>query len=178
MQTIKKTEKMACLRAGQSRPWVAKPLSVEPGQMRCSTHQSSSAGALSKRVLNWSQAYWCAAVPIWTAWNTEIETRIYDLAFSHNRCDPTSWKLLFSVLSIFRCSFKLPSFSAKARVLPLLWSERTGFAAQHSATARWHAMKVVTKGGSLQDPNFHPEFPEWRLNPRNFSTRDNGSYVV
>lgn len=101
----KKTEKIACLRAGQSRPWVAKPLLVEPGQMRCSTHQSSSAGALSKRVLNWSQACWCAAVPIWTAWNTEIGTRIYDLAFSHNRCDPTSWKLL--------------SFSAKARVLPL-----------------------------------------------------------
>ena len=109
----KKTEKIACLRAGQSRPWVAKPLSVEPGQMRCSTHQSSSAGALSKRVLNWSQACWCAAVPIWTAWNTEMGTRIYDLAFSHNRCDPTSWKLLFSVLSIFRCSFKLPSFPPK-----------------------------------------------------------------
>lgn len=96
---------------------------------------------LSKRVLNWSQACWCAAVPIWTAWNNEIGTRIYDLAFSHNRCDPTSWKLLFSVLSIFRCSFKLPSFPPKRVSYLCNCPKNTGFAAQHSATARWHAWK-------------------------------------
>ena len=109
----KKTRKIACLRAGQSRPWVAKPLLVEPGQMRCSTHQSSSAGALSKRVLKLKRSSpYLNSLKHWN-WDKKLRLSVFSQQVRPH---------ILEAAIFFRQSACLTS-------------------AQHSATARWHAWK-------------------------------------
>ncbi len=98
------TRKTACLRAGQSRPWVAKPLSVEPGQMQCWRHQSSNAGAAKQRRLDLKSSLLVCSSPCLNSLKHWVwGTRIYHLTFSQKSDATSSWKLLQT--SLFQAIF-------------------------------------------------------------------------